>query len=404
MNMTNSANQKMNTESDAPLDLPKGFQLAGMHCGLKADHQMDLSLVASEVDANMVGVFTQNHFPGEPVKLARERLPAGNMRALLINSRYSNVATGVEGMARSKKICALVAEELHCESTQVLMSSTGIIGRQYPEGVIEGALPALKAQLGSSSQHVWSAARGIMTTDTIPKAFSAKVGDATITVMVKGSGMICPNMATMLAFVLTDAKLSLPTLPALLRRVVDRSFNNLSIDFDTSTSDSCFLMANGQAGEIDEDVFESALSGICLRASEALVRDGEGVTHLMDCRVRGGVDASMVRAVASSIINSPLVKTMITGADPNWGRLVMAVGKVNDPRLKGVAPTITIGGHLVLNAGVPAPHDLKKISDGMRHSDTVLLEVDLHLGRAEVQFLGGNLTKEYVSINADYTT
>ena len=284
------------------------------------------------------------------------------------------------------------------------MSSTGIIGRQYPEGVIEGALPALKAQLGSSSQHVWSAARGIMTTDTIPKAFSAKVGDATITVMVKGSGMICPNMATMLAFVLTDAKLSLPTMPALLRRVVDRSFNNLSIDFDTSTSDSCFLMANGQAGEIDEDVFESALSGICLRASEALVRDGEGVTHLMDCRVRGGVDISMVRAVASSIINSPLVKTMITGADPNWGRLVMAVGKVNDPRLKGIAPTIAIGGHLVLNAGVPAPHDLKKISDGMRHSDTVLLEVDLHLGQAEVQFLGGNLTKEYVSINADYTT
>lgn len=403
--MTNHDMKTPSETTSTALDLPKGFQFAGMNCGLKDDlNERDLSLIFSEVEANTVGVFTQNHVPGEPVKLARQMLPASNLRALMVNSRYSNVATGEEGMARAKKLCSMMAESLGCSAEQVLISSTGIIGRQYPEGVIEKAIPHLKTKLGTSSDHVWDAARGIMTTDTIPKAFSAKVGDATITVMVKGSGMICPNMATMLAFVLTDAQLSLSDMPGLLKRVVDRSFNNLSIDFDTSTSDSCFLMANGQAGDIDAGLFEEALSEICLKASEALVRDGEGVTHLMDCRVQGGVDQAMVRAVASSIINSPLVKTMITGADPNWGRLVMAVGKVDDARLEGVAPTISIGGHLVLAGGVPAPHDLNAISNGMKHLDTVLLEVDLHLGEAKVQFFGANLTKEYVSINADYTT
>ena len=364
----------------------------------------DLALIASDVPARAAGVFTQNHFPGEPVKLARERLKSGTLQALVINSRYSNVATGAEGRRRAEVICKLCAEQLKIDEKNVLISSTGIIGRQYPGQVIENALPKLVAGLEHSSDAIWRATRGIMTTDTIPKALSAKVGDISIAVMVKGSGMICPNMATMLSFILTDADLSGVDLPALLRRVVDRSFNNLSIDFDTSTSDSCFLLANGMAGKIDLETFESALSALCVRAAEAIVRDGEGVTKLIDCRVKGGLDASMVRGVASSIINSPLVKTMITGADPNWGRLIMAIGKVHDARLQGIAPTIHIVGQKVFEAGQPFAHDLKAISRAMKEGNTVLIEVDLHRGPAEVQFLGGNLTNDYVAINADYTT
>jgi glutamate N-acetyltransferase / amino-acid N-acetyltransferase len=387
------------------LDCPKGFRFNGMHCGLKDKAELfDLSMIASDVPALAAGVFTQNHFPGEPVKLARERLKSGRLQALVINSRYSNVATGSEGRRRAEALCRLAAEQLHIDEQLVLISSTGIIGRQYPGTVIENALPQLKAGLENSSEAIWRAARGIMTTDTIPKALSTKVGNVSIAVMAKGSGMICPNMATMLSFILTDADLSGVDLPALLRRVVDRSFNNLSIDFDTSTSDSCFIMANGMAGKIELAQFEDALSKLCVQAAETIVRDGEGVTKLIDCRVSGGQDAAMVRAVASSIINSPLVKTMITGADPNWGRLIMAIGKVQDARLAGIAPSIAIVGHKVFESGAPHAHDLKAISRAMKEGNTVLIEVNLHRGDAEVQFLGGNLTNDYVAINADYTT
>jgi glutamate N-acetyltransferase/amino-acid N-acetyltransferase len=394
----------MKTEKTmSDLSLPKGYLASGMHCGLK-DEGHDLSLLISDVPCSAVGVFTQNHVPGEPVKLAKERLPSSNLRGILINSRYSNVATGVEGMRRAKQLCSQVASELGCAEGQILISSTGIIGRQYPDGPMENNIPTLVKGLGASAEHVWDAAKGIMTTDTVPKAFSTQVDGVTITVLVKGSGMICPNMATMLAFILTDAQLGLNDMSEVLKRVVNRSFNNLSIDFDTSTSDSCFLLANGQAGAVNSAKFEEALTRACLEASEALVRDGEGVTHMIDCRVRGGSDVRMVRSVASSVINSPLVKTMITGADPNWGRLVMAIGKVDDSRLAGVAPTISIMGHLVLDHGVPVEHDLDLISKAMKDSDTVDLEIHLHKGAESVQFLGANLTKDYVSINADYTT
>lgn len=390
---------------DAPLDLPAGYAFAGRHCGLKdRPSDFDLSLICSERDAHLVGVFTQNHIPGEPVKLAKERLPSVQHRALLINSRYSNVATGDEGRRRALSLCEQLATELQCDPEQVLISSTGIIGRQYPEGVIEAALPALVESKAKSSESVWDAARGIMTTDTHPKALSCEVEGVKILVMVKGSGMICPDMATMLSFIVTDAELSLESMQGMLQRVVNRSFNNLSIDFDTSTSDSCFLMANGAAGKVDELIFEEALASLCLQASEILVRDGEGVDTLIDCRVKGGLDAKMVRSVASSIINSPLVKTMVTGADPNWGRLAMAIGKVKDDRLAGVQPSIWIDAQVVLKEGQPQDHDLEVMSQRMRDNDTVLIEVDLHLGHESVQFLGANLTKEYVSINAEYTT
>ena len=393
------------TFSDQQLSLPEGFLLGGVHAGLKDDPQdLDLSLILSKPRAKACGVFTQNHFPGEPVKLAKKRLEGGVCSALLINSRYSNVATGEEGMNDALRVCGELADQLELSEEEVLISSTGIIGRRYPAGVMDRAFPKLLGNLGTGHDQFMNAARGIMTTDTHPKAFSEKIGAATISVMVKGSGMIDPNMATMLAFIMTDADLPPEQMKPMLKRVADRSFNNLSIDFDTSTSDSCFLLSNGLAGEVVVDDFEEALTEVCLKASRALVLDGEGVTHLIDCQVKGGADNTMARKVAESIVNSPLVKTMITGADPNWGRLIMAIGKTQDPRLEGVAPTLKICEEKVLQKGVPFPHDLRIISDRMRSEDQVLLEIDLHLGDSSLNYLGANLTKEYVSINADYTT
>lgn len=390
---------------DHQLHLPRGFYFSGIHAGLKEDPQeLDLSLIYSEKVCKAAGVFTQNHFPGEPVKLAKEKLESGTCSSIIINSRYSNVATGEAGMEDAKKICSELSDLMGIGEDQVIVSSTGIIGRRYPDGVILNSLPELKKQLGSSGDEFLQAAKGIMTTDTHPKAFSSKVGDVTISIMVKGSGMIAPNMATMLAFIVTDADIDGDELKPLLSRVVNKSFNNLSIDFDTSTSDSCFLLSNGMAGEIDLQLFESTLTELCLQASRALVLDGEGVTHLIQCEVSGGIDERMSRDVAQSIVNSPLVKTMITGADPNWGRLIMAIGKTQDSRLNGVAPTIRICGEKVLDRGVPHDHDLESITAKMKDMEEVQLEVDLHLGKASLSYLGANLTHEYVSINADYTT
>ncbi len=388
-----------------PLNLPKGFEFSGLHCGLKdSNEELDLSLAHSIVPAQTCGVFTQNHFPGEPIKLAKERLKDGLLQTLIVNSRYSNVATGQGGQDQARSICSVASAQLGIDENLSLISSTGIIGRPYPESVIETALPELISQKRGSEEQLWDFAKGIMTTDTIPKAFSTTIDKITLTAVVKGSGMIAPNMATMLAFIFCDADLQSAQMAPILKRVVDRSFNNISIDFDTSTSDSCIWMCNGAAGSIAPDRLETKLDELCQTASKALVLDGEGVTHLIDCRVHGATDSAMARKVADSVVNSPLVKTMITGADPNWGRLIMAIGKTPDPRLKGSAPTITIAGEQVFKHGSPLPHDLETISKKMKSETEVTLDIDLHLGDEEVTFFGANLTHDYVSINADYTT
>jgi glutamate N-acetyltransferase/amino-acid N-acetyltransferase len=389
----------------ASLHIPKGFRFSGLHAGLKdSEEDLDLSLIVSEVPCRAVGVFTQNHFPGEPVKLGKERLKNGQLQALVINSKISNVATGHLGREMALNICDELAKLLKLDPSLCLISSTGIIGRCYPEGVIEAALPKAVQALSGSSENAWLAARGIMTTDTVPKAFSAKVGEASITVLVKGSGMIAPNMATMLAFIVTDADLENANLQLMLERVVNQSFNNISIDFDTSTSDTCLLLSNGQGGKVEASEFEQALTELCRKAAIALVDDGEGVTKIIDCQVQEALDTDMARAVASSIINSPLVKTMITGADPNWGRLIMAIGKTQREELSDVMPSISIAGVNVMAQGEPVHHDLAEISKKMKEQKQIEILVKLHLGNASARFYGGNLTNEYVHINADYTT
>ena len=302
---------------------PRGFRCASRNVGLKPTAK-DVALFVSDVDAAAAAVFTRNHFPGAPVILGRETIEGGVLRGIIANSKCSNVATGAEGVEKARRMAAAAAREVGTSADRFLVSSTGVIGVPLPIEKIEAGIPGMAGDLQDDPL---VGAEGIMTTDTHPKALSTSVGDATITWVAKGSGMIEPNMATMLAYIFTDARIDAPTLDRLLRDAVSVSFNMLSVATATSTSDTCAILANGLAGDVDLDAFGSTLRDGCVRMTEILARDGEGAEHLIRATVRGAASASDARIVAKSLINSPLVKTMVHGADPNVGRLLMAVGK-----------------------------------------------------------------------------
>jgi len=280
----------------------------------------------------------------------------------------------------------------------VLVCSTGVIGVPLPIAKIEQGLRGMGAEL---QEDPIVGVHGMMTTDTHPKALSLSVGDATITWVAKGSGMIEPNMATMLVYIFTDAVLDAPTLDRMLRRAVHVSFNMLSVDSDTSTSDTCALMANGQAGAVDEAEFQEALTAGCIRMAETLARDGEGAKHLVRVIVRGAASERDARTVAKSLVNSPLVKTMIAGADPNVGRLLMAVGKCFDCTIHPEATDVAINGHAVVRAGTRADFDEAKLRASLKE-EVVNLEVSLGVGDASATAFGCDLTQGYIDENAAY--
>lgn len=262
---------------------PRGFRCASRNVGLKPEAK-DLTLFVSEVEASAAAVFTRNHFPGAPIILGRETIKGGRLRAIVANSKVSNVATGAAGVENARRMAAAAAREIGGDAGQVLVSSTGVIGVQLPIEKIERGIVGMSAELQDDPL---VGAEGIMTTDTFPKAFSCSVGNATITWVAKGSGMIEPNMATMLAYIFTDAALDTAALDRLLREAVGRSFNMLSVDTDTSTSDTCAILANGMAGAVDEAAFREALLAGCIKMTETLGRDGEGAEHLLRVTVRG---------------------------------------------------------------------------------------------------------------------
>src|SRR5687767_621877 len=257
-----------------PPRFPRGFRTASRNCGLKPSAK-DLAVFVSEVDAAAAAVFTRNHFPGAPVILGRNTIGGGVLRAIVVNSKVSNVATGERGMADARRMAAAAAAALGTSPERVLVSSTGVIGVSLPIEKIEQGLSGIATDLVDDPL---IGAEGIMTTDSHPKALSLGVGDVTITWVAKGAGMIEPNMATMLSYIMTDATIAAPELDRLLREAVDVSFNMLSIDSDTSTSDTCVLLANGMTGAVDRGTFRKALTMGCLRMTEMLARDGEGAT------------------------------------------------------------------------------------------------------------------------------
>lgn len=377
--------------------LPRGYRCAAVHAGLKAQGP-DLSLFASEVPATAAAVFTRNQVPGAPIVVGREILRAGRLQAVVVNSRVSNVGTGPDGVENARRMGRSAAAALGVPEEMVLMSSTGVIGVPLPIEKIEAALPGLARELQGDPL---VGARGIMTTDTHPKAVSLSVGDATLTVVGKGSGMIEPNMATMLVYAFTDASLDASALRRVLSNVVEDTFNMLSVDADTSTSDTCVVLANGMAGPVSEAAFRGALREACVRMVEMMARDGEGATCMIRARVTGAADAGDARTVAKSLVNSPLVKTMVFGGDPNVGRILMAVGKCFDCRVDPELIGASVCGTPVLAAGRRLDFDEAAVRALLRAGD-VDLEVDLGLGLGSATAWGCDLTEGYIRENAAY--
>lgn len=379
--------------------MPRGFRCAARNCGLKREGY-DLALFSSEAPAAAAALFTRNQFPGAPILVGRELIRTGRLRAVVVNSKISNVGTGEEGVRNARRMGELAAAELGVAADEVLMSSTGVIGRQLPMERIEAGLRGMSAELQDDPLR---GAEGIMTTDTYPKAISLSVGEATLTVVGKGSGMISPNMATMLVYIFTDAALAAPTLDRLLRETASDTFNMLSVDTDTSTSDTCAILANGLAGAVNEGAFRRALRAACARMTEMLARDGEGATKLLRGTVEGARDVAEARTVARSIINSPLIKTMAFGADPNIGRVLMAVGKCFDCAIEPARLSIWINDALVFTGGRKTEFDdgaLRRLLSG----DPVDIRVDLGVGEGRATAYGCDLTHGYIDENAAYAS
>jgi glutamate N-acetyltransferase / amino-acid N-acetyltransferase len=376
---------------------PRGFRCASRNVGLKPTAR-DLTLFASEVDAAAAAVFTRNHFPGAPIILGRETIAGGVLRAVIANSKVSNVATGARGVENARRMAAAAAAELGTSPDRVLVSSTGVIGVQLPIEKIEAGVVGMTGELQGDPM---VGAEGIMTTDSHPKALSASVGAATITWVAKGSGMIEPNMATMLSYIFTDAAFDAATLDRLLRAAVAPSFNMLSVDTDTSTSDTCAILANGLAGPVDEAEFLRVLIAGCTRMTEVLARDGEGAEHLVRVQVTGALNAREAHVVAKSIVNSPLVKTMVHGADPNVGRLLMAVGKCFDCTIRPATTDAWINGYQVVGHGERLAFDDAVVRMTLSQ-EVVELRVALGVGSGEATAYGCDFTKGYIEENASY--
>jgi glutamate N-acetyltransferase/amino-acid N-acetyltransferase len=393
--------------ADAVIRIVPGFSWFGKNIGIK-DDTLDFGGILADVPCQAAAVFTRNTMPGAPVVVGREHLRDGLLQAIIVNSKNANVATEQRGVEDAKTVCRLVAAECGIAPELVLPSSTGVIGRRLPMAVITDGCRTLKQEFGRTEDYIESFARSIMTTDTRPKWISARVGDSTILGIAKGAGMIEPNMATMLSYFVTDAALNSDQLQAILSRVVNRSFNRISVDSDTSTSDMVVVLANGLAGPVDPAAFEAVLLELAIHLAKEIARDGEGATKLVELTVSGAGTAEQALLTAKSILNSPLVKTAIYGADPNWGRFVMAIGKV-------FQYTVAIGD-LRIYFGVG--DNRLRLDAGMLDRDEVpLAQISAELGKAEVyievvvgngphaeRVWGCDLTEGYVRENAHYTT
>ena len=305
----------------------RGFSTAGIGAGIKQDGALDLGLIGSEPAAVAAAVFTRNRMAAAPIIVSKRHLEATGylVRAVLANSGNANAATGTEGIRTAAACARNLASLVGCRQEEVVVASTGVIGRPLPMDTVLAATPRLVAARAPSNIELF--ARAIMTTDTAPKMAAASIGDVRIVGVTKGAGMIHPNMATMLGFVLTDGTVSRRDLDAALRYAVDRSFNSISVDGDTSTNDMVLLLANGASGtRVDVDRFQQGLLEVCQKLAQAIVRDGEGASKFVELVVEGAPSEASARQIGRAIATSALVKTALHGADPNWGRIVAAIG------------------------------------------------------------------------------
>jgi glutamate N-acetyltransferase/amino-acid N-acetyltransferase len=379
---------------------PQGFLSLAKSVGIK-DHTLDLTVIYSTVRARAAAMFTRNRFPGAPVIVGKKHIANGFAQALVINSKNANVAMGKVGIDNAIEMCRIVAAELGIDSYDVLPFSTGVIGRPLPMDKIRAGLRGIRDELKADNLKL--AAEAIMTTDKYPKYVSCKIGSAVIAGIAKGAGMIEPNMATMLVYLMTDADVPKAAMRPMLRRIVDRTFNCMSIDTDTSTSDTVVLMANGLAGKVNLAQFEKGLLQVSEYLTREIARNGEGVTKLITVDVKSAKNVAQAKRVGKSVVNSPLVKTAVYGCDPNWGRVIMAVGKCFDPSIEPAKVTIRFGETNVFKKGSPVDCDLEALWQYLGRPE-VSIGVDLGIGKASSRVWGCDLTEGYIKENAYYTT
>jgi glutamate N-acetyltransferase / amino-acid N-acetyltransferase len=394
-------------------DLPAiaGVRLATAEAGIRYAGRTDVLLTLFTPGTTTAGVFTKSKCPSAPVEWCRAHLKAGKARALVVNSGNANAFTGKSGRAATKLTAEIAAKSAGCKPGEIFLASTGVIGEPLDASKFAPVMQGLAGRARPGD--FLAAARAIMTTDTFPKAATAtaRIGKTAVTIngIAKGAGMIAPDMATMLSFVFTDAAIAAPALQALLKDGVSDTFNAVTIDGDTSTSDTLMMFATGKAGNsriaraADPRLkgFKKALQAVLANLSEQIARDGEGARKLVEIVVEGAVSKASARRIAMSIANSPLVKTAIAGEDANWGRVVMAVGKAGEPADRDKL-AIWFGGIRVAHKGARDPaYDEAEVSAAMKKPE-ISLKVALGLGKGRDRVLTCDLTKEYIAINGDY--
>lgn len=402
----------VNLNPPSTLLIVKGVQLATVAAGIKYPDREDMLLITLPEGSTVAGVFTQNRFCAAPVTLAKSNLQADACRALLINAGNANAGTGSQGMASALSNCAQVAEQLSLRPEQVLPFSTGVIGEQLPMSEIGAGIDRL---VNKGVEDNWlAAANAIMTTDTVAKAVSETLDidghTINITGIAKGSGMICPNMATLLSYVATDAAVDKPTLQAMLERATQASFNRITVDSDTSTNDALMLMATARAGNNEitsvtdpgAEQLYFAIEKVLISLATAVIRDAEGASKFVKIQVVNSTSEADAKSIAYSVAHSPLVKTALFASDPNWGRLLMAVGKADVETLDIDAMNLSINGLALIENGEPAVTYTEAAGKEVFEQSEIEICIDLKAGDQGFHVWTSDLSHDYVSINADY--
>jgi glutamate N-acetyltransferase/amino-acid N-acetyltransferase len=401
----------MNAEDS--LRLPKGFRAAATRAGIKPSGVLDLALFVADGPCAAAGTFTTNRVCAAPVKWDRDRVPSERVRAVVVNAGNANAATGPTGDANARRTATVAAGLIDCEPDDVLVASTGVIGHQLPMDRLEAGLRAAAGHAAAGEASFREASRAILTTDTRPKVVSLRdeIGGEPVSLLglAKGAAMIGPRMATMLSFLFTDAAVRPADLQAILSEAVDQSFNCLSVEGHTSTNDTVLILAGGGAagrspaagGSLER--FAGMVRASCVELARMMADDGEGATHRVTIDVEGCRDRGEARAVARAVADSPLVKTAIHGADPNWGRIVSAAG-YSGVDFEEADLSLFLNGTALYRDGTPTPFDAVAVSERLRSERDVHVRLVFQLGGASVRFWTCDLTAEYVRLNADYTT
>ncbi len=392
------------------LFLPQGFRFASSTAGIKASGKPDISLIVTDLPARGAGVFTTNKIVAAPVVLSRSRTPSANIRAVITNSGNANACTGAAGDENAATMCRLVAEQVGCNAEDVLVMSTGVIGKPLPMDKVTRGIESAAKKLAADDDHFLAAADAICTTDAYRKVASSTVTidgqTIRIAAMAKGAGMIAPNMATMLAVMLTDAPLSPEDTRQLLVDTANESFNCISVDGHMSTNDTLLLLSSGTGSPLAGDplaAFATELKRLAIGLAKQIVADGEGATHVMNIRVHGATDSASARLIAKTIADSALVKCAITGGDPNWGRIVSAAGYCG-AEIMPQKTTLQVCGTTIYQNGTPLSFDAAQLSKRMKSEVDVPLDLCVGDGEGSATYYASDLTTDYVKFNSEYTT